>query len=166
VIDTTTNHLFWVPGATGRSGRWVKAAALRYGTHLRTPAGGYATAAGGWTPKTATGWMWDLTIPGDHDFYIDTIAAPVLVHNCSNPLENARYSAKSSNRCLGHQVSTIHSPNSFRTASRMITCQSKKGLMAKHTLMFVLKADTGATKAIFHWIIDNQGVVTHRMFEP
>jgi hypothetical protein len=27
--------------------------------------------------------MWDLTIPGDHDFYIDTIAAPVLVHNCS-----------------------------------------------------------------------------------
>jgi len=26
--------------------------------------------------------MWDLTIPGDHDFYIDTIATPVLVHNC------------------------------------------------------------------------------------
>ena len=27
--------------------------------------------------------MWDLTVPGgaDHDFYIDTIAAPVLVHN-------------------------------------------------------------------------------------
>lgn len=27
--------------------------------------------------------MWDLTVPGgnDHDFYIDTAAAPVLVHN-------------------------------------------------------------------------------------
>jgi hypothetical protein len=31
--------------------------------------------------------MWDLTVPGnnDHDFYIDTTAAPVLVHNCNNP---------------------------------------------------------------------------------
>jgi hypothetical protein len=31
--------------------------------------------------------MWDLTVPGndDHDFYIDTIAATVLVHNCSMP---------------------------------------------------------------------------------
>jgi hypothetical protein len=38
---------------------------------------------GGWTPKDAAGWMWDLTVPGnnDHDFYVDTIAAPVLVHN-------------------------------------------------------------------------------------
>ena len=28
--------------------------------------------------------MWDLTIPGDHDFYINTAAAPILVHNCSD----------------------------------------------------------------------------------
>jgi hypothetical protein len=29
-------------------------------------------------------WIWDLTVPdgGDHDFYIRTTAAPVLVHNC------------------------------------------------------------------------------------
>jgi hypothetical protein len=26
--------------------------------------------------------MWDLTIPGDHDFYIATTAADILVHNC------------------------------------------------------------------------------------
>jgi hypothetical protein len=28
--------------------------------------------------------MWDLSVPGgnDHDFYVDTVAAPVLVHNC------------------------------------------------------------------------------------
>jgi hypothetical protein len=30
--------------------------------------------------------MWDLTIPGDHDFYIDTAAAEVLVHDCTPPL--------------------------------------------------------------------------------
>jgi hypothetical protein len=31
--------------------------------------------------------MWDLTVPGgnDHDFYIDTTIATVLVHNCDDP---------------------------------------------------------------------------------
>jgi Pretoxin HINT domain len=83
VIDTTTSHLFWVLGTGGHDGRWVKAGALRYGTHLRTPSGGYATVLGGWTPRQHSGWMWDLAIPGDHDFYIDTATAAVLVHNCS-----------------------------------------------------------------------------------
>jgi len=33
VIHTTRTHLFWVPAAH----RWIRAAALHYGTHLRTP---------------------------------------------------------------------------------------------------------------------------------
>jgi len=84
VIDTTSNHLFFVPGAGGQAGRWVKAAALRNGTHLRTPDGTGAVVAAGWAPVQRDGWMWDLTVPGgnDHDFYIDTEAASVLVHNC------------------------------------------------------------------------------------
>ncbi len=84
VIDTTRNHLFWAPGTGGHPGRWIKASALRYGTHLRTPSGGPATVLGGWAPEVTTGWMWDLTVPGnnDHDFYVDTDAAAVLVHNC------------------------------------------------------------------------------------
>jgi hypothetical protein len=86
VIDTTSSHLFFVPGTGtgGHGGRWVKAGALKYGTHLRTPGGSdTATVAGGWVPSQRDGWMWDLTIPGnnDHDFYIDTNAAPILVHN-------------------------------------------------------------------------------------
>jgi RHS repeat-associated protein len=83
VIDTTTSHPFW--DATTR--RWVKAAALRYGTHLRTPSGDTATVLGGRPPRDRFGRMWDLTIPGDHDFYINTTAADILVHNCdiSNP---------------------------------------------------------------------------------
>jgi hypothetical protein len=36
---------------------------------------------GGYTPKVATGWMWDLTVTGDHDFYVLTVTAHVLVHN-------------------------------------------------------------------------------------
>jgi hypothetical protein len=79
VIHTTASHPFW----DSTTHRWVKAAALHPGDHLRTPDGSIATVTGGYTPKQATGWMWDLTIPGDHDFYIDTVAAPVLVHNCT-----------------------------------------------------------------------------------
>lgn len=59
----------------------VNAGALRHGTRLRTPSGSTASVLGSWMPRQATGWMWDLTIPRDHDFYIDTNAASVLVHN-------------------------------------------------------------------------------------
>ena len=100
VIDTTSSHLFWVPSAH----RWVKAAALRHGTHLRTSDGTDATVVGGYVPRQHDGWMWDLTIPGDHDFYVFPATdveqttdgnrygydvkgefTPVLVHNC-NPV--------------------------------------------------------------------------------
>jgi RHS repeat-associated protein len=85
VIDTTSSHLFWVPGTGGNGGRWVKAGSLKYGTHLRTPSGSdTATVTGGWIPPQRDGWMWDLTVPGgnDHDFYINTTTADILVHNC------------------------------------------------------------------------------------
>ncbi|HWM99541.1 MAG TPA: RHS repeat-associated core domain-containing protein, partial [Streptosporangiaceae bacterium] len=80
VIHTTSNHPFWDVTAH----RWVKAGTLRYGARLRTPAGGTATALGGHAPRHRSGWMWDLTIPGNHDFYINTTAADVLVHNCGS----------------------------------------------------------------------------------
>jgi hypothetical protein len=80
VIDTTRNHLFFDAGHH----RWVKAAALKYGTRLRTPAGATATTRGGHDPAVTTGWMWDLNIPGgnDHDFYIHAADTAILVHNC------------------------------------------------------------------------------------
>jgi hypothetical protein len=80
VIQTTAGHLFWDQA----TGRWTKAASLKYGDYLRTSDGTIATVAGGYVPASASGWMWDLSVPGgdDHDFYIDTAAAAVLVHNC------------------------------------------------------------------------------------
>jgi len=84
VIQTTSSHLFWVPRTPG-SGYWVSAGSLRYGTRLRTPAGDGAKVAGSWRPAVRTGWMWDLTIPGnnDHTFYVEAGSTPVLVHNSS-----------------------------------------------------------------------------------
>ena len=97
VIDTTSNHPFW----DATTHRWAKAAALKYGTRLRTPAGGTATVLGGYTPPDRTGWMWDLTIPGDHDFYIDTTAADVLVHNCG-PGQITGYTTHGLNSAISH----------------------------------------------------------------
>jgi hypothetical protein len=83
VIDTTSNHLFWVPAGGGGGGRWVKAGSLKYGTHLRTPGGtDNVVVTGGWIPAQRDGWMWDLTITPSHDFYLNTTAVDVLVHNC------------------------------------------------------------------------------------
>jgi hypothetical protein len=101
VVKTTRSHLFW----NQTSHRWTKAAALKYGTHLRAARGGSATVLGGYTPRVTTGWMWDLTIPGnnDHDFYVESAivlpsswvgpTAAVLVHNSN--CGGARFSVDS-----------------------------------------------------------------------
>jgi hypothetical protein len=80
IIDTTRRHLFWDQSTH----RWVKAAALGHGSYLRTPSGAGVAVLRGSTPVGDTGWMWDLSVPGggDHDFYIDILRTPVLVHNC------------------------------------------------------------------------------------
>jgi hypothetical protein len=116
VIDTTTSHLFWVPGTGGHGGRWVKAGALKYGTHLRAPGGsGTAVVAGGWIPAQRDGWMWDLTVPGggDHDFYIDTFAAAILVHNCPRFEVNSSGTATDLEGPTGVQLNEA-SGNAFR----------------------------------------------------
>jgi hypothetical protein len=98
VIDTTLSHLFWVSGTGRTGGRWVKAGSLKYGTHLRAPSGSdTAVVTGGWVPAQRDGWMWDLTVPGggDHDFYIDTTSADVLVHNCGINPNSVRFSQSS-----------------------------------------------------------------------
>jgi hypothetical protein len=83
VIHTTSSHLFWDPVRHS----WVKAAALRHGSYLRAPAGAAVTVLGGYNATRTTGWMWDLTVANDHDFYIDTVAGSVLVHNCGPDLD-------------------------------------------------------------------------------
>jgi hypothetical protein len=115
IIGTTSNHPFWDVTAS----RWVKAGALKYGAHLRTPDGGTALVAGGYVPRNDSGPMWDLMVMGDHDFYVSAFVhastgahgdtkslianeIPVLVHNCStgqipynsDELSSAAYQAR------------------------------------------------------------------------
>jgi hypothetical protein len=68
---------------------WVPADKLSKGERLKTANGTIATVIGGAMPPASTGWMWDLTVPGnnDHDFHVAATVAgtPVLVHNTSTP---------------------------------------------------------------------------------
>ena len=81
VIHTTRNHLFWDASLN----KWVPAAKLRRGEALKTPSGRRAVAWGGEVPANRYGWMWDLTITTDHDFYVQAATTDILVHNINEP---------------------------------------------------------------------------------
>jgi RHS repeat-associated protein len=78
VIQTTSHHRFW----DQTTGRWTYADALAAGDLLRTPGHTQVSVINGHAPADTVGWMWDLTIANDHDFYIDVANTAVLVHNC------------------------------------------------------------------------------------
>jgi hypothetical protein len=82
VIHTTASHLFWNPA----TGTWAKASTTARGTRLATPDRAAAvTVTVGHAPRDHSGWMWDLTITTDHNFYISLASTAVLVHNCNTP---------------------------------------------------------------------------------
>jgi hypothetical protein len=39
--------------------------------------------------------MWDLTVNGDHDFYVDTLTTAVLAHNCPDPEDGSAVAFRS-----------------------------------------------------------------------
>jgi hypothetical protein len=77
IVHTTADHLIW----DETTHTWTEAAKIHTGDHLRTADGTIALAAGGTTPESSSGWMWDLTISNDHDFYVVANDTTVLVHN-------------------------------------------------------------------------------------
>src|SRR5262249_2379481 len=97
VIHTTSNHPFW----DATTHQWTVAGKLRHGDKLLSRAGAVTTVIGGSTPVVHDGWMWDLTIANDHDFYVDAApvdasapkadSTPVLVHNCGDGLKYVTY---------------------------------------------------------------------------
>jgi hypothetical protein len=92
VIETTTNHPIWDANLDA----FIPAGHLKTGDRLQTPDGRSAVVVGGSVPADHDGWMWDLTVQADHDFYVEPATvlppsragpmAPVLVHNDSCPL--------------------------------------------------------------------------------
>ncbi|MGV5039029.1 ricin-type beta-trefoil lectin domain protein, partial [Streptomyces sp. NRAIS4] len=76
-VTATDGHPFWV----AELGKWIDATHLKAGEWLRTSAGTriQVTALRRWTTLYAT--VHNLTVAGEHTYYVLAGATPVLVHN-------------------------------------------------------------------------------------
>jgi hypothetical protein len=79
VIHATQHHLFW----DELTKTCVEADRLHTGDALLSDNGMIVRVAATRVVPAAHD-MWDLTVASDHDFYIVTASAAVLVHNCPN----------------------------------------------------------------------------------
>ncbi|MCT9078513.1 ricin-type beta-trefoil lectin domain protein [Streptomyces fulvoviolaceus] len=77
-VTATDGHPFWV----AELGEWIDATDLASGEWLRTGAGTSVQIAAveRWTTLYAT--VHNLTVAGEHTYYVLAGATPVLVHNC------------------------------------------------------------------------------------
>ena len=103
VVHTTAKHPFYrtaraqtsssevselaaTTGTVNRSGAdWVDAKDLRSGDRLATPFRDSVAHVAASAPVSGTADMWDLSVENTHTFYIATLTAAVLVHNCPMP---------------------------------------------------------------------------------
>lgn len=101
VVHTTAKHPFYrttatqtstsdvsglaATGSTANPSDWVDAQDLRPGDRLATPFHDSTAHVAASTPVSGTADMWDLTVENTHTFYIATLTAAVLVHNCPMP---------------------------------------------------------------------------------
>ncbi|MGW1795484.1 golvesin C-terminal-like domain-containing protein [Streptomyces sp. NPDC001984] len=80
-ITSTDEHLYWLPDF----GKWLKAGELKPGMWLQT-------SAGTWVQITAVDEahrsqrVYNLTVDGQHDFYVQAGGVDVLVHNEDRPV--------------------------------------------------------------------------------
>ena len=100
VVHTTARHPFYgtaraqtepsevselaatTGGALRSWAEWVDAKDLRPGDRLTTPFRDSVAHVAGSTPVFGTADMWDLTVTNTHTFFVATLTAAVLVHNC------------------------------------------------------------------------------------
>jgi hypothetical protein len=86
-VTATDGHPFWVPELRD----WIKATDLKAGEWLRTSAGTHVqiTAVKRWTVQRAT--VHNLTVAGEHTYYVLAGAAPLLVHNTGGACPTSLY---------------------------------------------------------------------------
>jgi RHS repeat-associated protein len=81
-IKTTEGHPFW----DQTTHTWTRAADLTMKARLRMPDGREVALVSAAAPMLTNGFMWDLTVDIDHDFYVAAGTESVLVHNCKGPV--------------------------------------------------------------------------------
>jgi len=117
VIQTTSHHRFW--DQTTR--RWTYADALSTDNLLRTRGHADVSVVSGYVPAEATGWMWDLTVANDHDFYINVATTAVLVHNCPMMKGESRIARATgyTSRQIGRAIESVKQGASWRGVGSM-----------------------------------------------
>ncbi|MER7107911.1 golvesin C-terminal-like domain-containing protein [Streptomyces sp. NPDC000229] len=75
-VTSTADHLYWLPDA----GRWVKARDLAPGSWLRTSSGIWVQISAVERTQRHER-VHNLTVEGDHNYYVMAGGIPVLVHN-------------------------------------------------------------------------------------
>jgi hypothetical protein len=167
VIDTTSNHLFWDPARH----QWVKAASLKHGEHLLTANGTPATADGGHTPADRDGWMWDLTIQQDHDFYVlpgvggssSGADIGILVRNCGLNDPSSEISQVSMRARMENGISRFRNVAAYRIGegenARYLAAASdaKSGLHSEEILNNFIDSTDGLSRD------DVTGIYSERM---
>jgi hypothetical protein len=84
VIRRKTNRRHMIGDHHGRTAGRATLLLRAMDEILGTHRGARAAVLGGYAPRSRTGWMWDLSVSTDHDFYIDVAATTaILVHNCA-----------------------------------------------------------------------------------
>lgn len=88
-LTATDGHPFWVPALNS----WLKATDLTAGEWLRTSSGTWVqvTEVKRWTQHKR---VRNLTVAGEHTYYVLAGATSVLVHNCESGADNAATAAK------------------------------------------------------------------------
>jgi hypothetical protein len=106
--------------------------------------------------------MWDLSVPGgnDHDFYIDTTAAAILVHNCDDPAQYERTGSGLKDD-IGHRAASwvVGDPDAVPS-----TVVGGDGVTRT---LYQLPGELSGKPGIFEWMIDESGddpVITHQRF--
>jgi hypothetical protein len=107
--------------------------------------------------------MWDLTIPGSHDFYIATAAADILVHNCGGASAMSQMERVGS----GLKDDAYHRLASWvvdNPAARKFSIRGGDGVPRD---LYQLPGEVNGKPGVFEWMVDRSGsepVITHQRF--
>ncbi len=184
VVHTTANHPVWDDTAH----TFVRADHLKPGHELASTHGRHPTVLKIQdTPGTAN--RWNLTVSNLHTYYVLAGTTPILVHNCNgarfsvdsngvatdtvhgdpnvmdkNPLDGTRYTEK-----VLRQAATgdYHGfPEIADTIPTMRNATIESGGDGIPRMHVRLPGEYDGKSGFFHWIIEQDGNINHRLFTP
>ncbi|OPC76479.1 hypothetical protein B4N89_46455 [Embleya scabrispora] len=158
-VLATTNHPFWVPDLK----QWINAGDLRPGQGLQTPEGTQVQITA--TRTLSRGLRThDLTVDGDHTYYVGVGSVATLVHNCGESIYEAggKHKPTSTKTSRGEnsaepkngQAALDNSVQVKPTSTRRVGVDKENGQIVVIDLTIERRCDCGAaqggTNSVYH----------------